>query len=354
MARAKKTELTGVKEIARRAGVAIATVDRVIHNRSGVSEKTREKINRIIKELNYQPNIMAQRLSTRKVFRLATLIPAGSEETSFWDAPLNGIDQAYNEIRNMGVSLEKYFYDQNERSSFVKAARKILKDKPDGMLLAPTFIEESVEFTEKCKAAEIPYVLIDSDLPNEGSLSYMGPDLYQSGYLSAHLISYLVKQNDSILVVNISREIGADHHLMKKEKGFRAFFEKNNKPNKIVRADIHHTDYRSIKRTVAAQLSKLKTLSAVFVTNSRVADVARVLEETGKNPLLVGFDYLPNNIDYLKRSVIDFLICQQPQEQGYRGVMALYQHLALSLPVEKLHFMPIDIITSENYIYYRN
>jgi LacI family transcriptional regulator len=52
--------------------------------------------------------------------------------------------------------------------------------------------------------------------------------------------------------------------------------------------------------------------------------------------------------------IIDFLICQKPQEQAYRGVMALYQHLAFAIPVEKKYFMPIDIITKENYTYYRN
>ena len=39
-----KKELKGVKEIAKLAGVSIATVDRVIHNRKGVSEKTKDKI----------------------------------------------------------------------------------------------------------------------------------------------------------------------------------------------------------------------------------------------------------------------------------------------------------------------
>ena len=43
----------GVKEIARRANVSLATVDRVIHGRSGVSEKTRQRIQAIIEELNY-------------------------------------------------------------------------------------------------------------------------------------------------------------------------------------------------------------------------------------------------------------------------------------------------------------
>ena len=47
-------ELVGVKEIARRANVSIGTVDRVLHNRTGVSKKTKHKILEIIKELDYE------------------------------------------------------------------------------------------------------------------------------------------------------------------------------------------------------------------------------------------------------------------------------------------------------------
>src|SRR5690606_17462922 len=63
-------ELSGVKEIARRAQVSIATVDRVLHNRPGVSVKTKAKIEAIIKEIDYKPNLLARRLASRKVFKL--------------------------------------------------------------------------------------------------------------------------------------------------------------------------------------------------------------------------------------------------------------------------------------------
>ena len=74
----KSEELVGVKEIARRAKVSIATVDRVLHDRQGVSLKTKEKIQQIIKELNYQPNIVARALASRKKLKFAILIPASS------------------------------------------------------------------------------------------------------------------------------------------------------------------------------------------------------------------------------------------------------------------------------------
>src|SRR5690606_12504281 len=190
MGKKKKAEFYGVKEIARRANVSIATVDRVIHNRPGVAVKTRDKINQIIKELNYQPNILASRLASRRVFRFATLIPAVSEETDFWQAPLSGIEQAGAEVKQYGVMIEKYFFDLNDKKLFVRQANQILESFPDGILVEPAFIEVAVAFVEKCRQRNIPYVFINSVIPDQESLCYIGPDLFHSGYLGARLTSY--------------------------------------------------------------------------------------------------------------------------------------------------------------------
>lgn len=343
----------GVKEIARRANVSLATVDRVIHERAGVSPKTRKKVTAIIKELNYQPNILARRLASRKIIQLATLIPKVSpEETTYWEAPLQGILKADEQINPYGVKLEKFFFDQNDKRSFVEQTSLILKNNFDGILLAPSFIQESIKFTQRCDKLNIPYVFINSDIPNQESLCYFGPELYQSGYFPAHLISYLV-QEGKILIVNISKEI-KNNLILRKEEGFNAFFRKNNKLG-LIRNDIRKTDYESVEKILSKSLDTNSDIKVIYVTNSRVSGVARFLEKIRRTDIiLLGYDFLDENIEYLKKGVIDFLICQKPKEQAYLGVMALYQHLVFGSIEEKVHFMPIDILTKENYMFYHN
>lgn len=342
----------GVKEIARRANVAIATVDRVIHNRPGVSPKTKSKIEQIIQELNYQPNILARRLASRNVLRLVTLIPkVSSVETDFWTLPMTGIQKAEEEIKQFGVKVDSFYFDLNDRKSFTKTARQILKNPVDGILLAPSFIEESVSFIRSCSELNIPYVFINSDIPQQESLCYIGPDLFHSGYQAGQLISYCSPRNGRILVLNISREIEDHHHLLRKEEGLKAYFKDSKRP--VVKKDIQQTDQRSIEKELAKALQQYPDIRAIFVTNSRVSAVSHYLEKKGKNDLLlIGYDFTKENVACLDKGQIDFLICQQPQEQGYRGIMALYQSLVLKVPVEKTHFMPIDIITKENHKFY--
>lgn len=346
----------GVKEIARRANVSIGTVDRVIHNRTGVSDITKDKILAIMKELDYQPNILARRLASKKVLHFASLIPSVSVETDFWDAPLKGIEMAEAEIKQFGIVIEKYFYNQNDKQSFVKQTKNILKTAIDGILVAPIFIEESLAFSKECNLKKIPQVFINSDIPNESRLSYIGPDLFQSGQLSAHMTNYLVNKGDKILIVNISKEIDNYHHLLRKEEGFISYFKKQEKQVNIIKIDITtDTDYISMSRQLTEILGNHTDVKAIFVTNSRVFSVAQYLAETHQDHLfLVGYDFLPQSIEHLKNGVIDFLICQKPQEQGYKGIIALYQSVVLNSEVEATHYMPIDIITKENYKSYRN
>ncbi len=348
------TTYFGVKEIARRANVSIATVDRVIHNRTGVSEKTKNKINEIIRELDYQPNILASRLASRKIITLAVLLPTVSEETNFWEAPLKGITRAETEIRQYGVHLSTYYFKLNDKESFRKQASAIVEADVQGVLLAPSFIEEATTFVQICQQKKIPYVFIDSNIPELQSLSYIGPHLFQSGYVGAKLLAYRLKENKKVLVVNISTEID-NYNYLQIEDGFRRYFKDHNQTNEIIRVDIRDTDYQSVARHLTYVFHLNKEIEAVFVTNSRVFSVASFLQNSQRTNIpLVGYDFLKENIEYLKAGVIDFLICHKPEDQGYRGVMSLYQTLVMGNPVEKIHFMPIDIITKENQAFYQN
>ena len=52
-----------IQDVARRAGVSVATIDRVLNRRPGVKALTVEKVETAIRELNYQPDRIAARLA---------------------------------------------------------------------------------------------------------------------------------------------------------------------------------------------------------------------------------------------------------------------------------------------------
>ena len=64
-----------IKDVAKRSGVGIGTVSRVLNNDSQVSEKTRTKVLEVIKELNYVPNVIGKKLSQNRSNVIAVVIP---------------------------------------------------------------------------------------------------------------------------------------------------------------------------------------------------------------------------------------------------------------------------------------
>ena len=67
-----------IEDVAERAGVSVTTVSRVLNNRGYISQKTRDKIYQVMKEINYQPNEMARALFRRKSNMIGLIIPAVS------------------------------------------------------------------------------------------------------------------------------------------------------------------------------------------------------------------------------------------------------------------------------------
>ena len=75
MDRASGSEPANIYDIARMAGVSIATVSRVLNNSGKVSEKTRRKVEEIIREIGYTPNAFAQGLGLNTMHTIGILVP---------------------------------------------------------------------------------------------------------------------------------------------------------------------------------------------------------------------------------------------------------------------------------------
>lgn len=67
-----------LQEVAREAGVSLATVDRVLNGRGGVRARTVEKVQSAVQRLSYRPDPAASRLARPRPWRLAFVLPSGS------------------------------------------------------------------------------------------------------------------------------------------------------------------------------------------------------------------------------------------------------------------------------------
>ncbi len=116
--------MTTIKDIAKKAGVSVTTVSRVINNYTDVSEKTKEKVISIMKAENYQPSAVARSLSTNKSYSVGVF---------FTDHLNTGLRHPF--FREVIYGLEKTFSENGYDLIFFAHAKW----------------GSSYSYTEKCK-----------------------------------------------------------------------------------------------------------------------------------------------------------------------------------------------------------
>lgn len=347
-----------LKDIAIKAGVSVGTVDRVIHNRGNVSAKFREKVLDVLNEFEYKPNLMARGLANKKNYRIAALIPSHQVDP-FWKLPLQGIQKADNHIKNFGFKIDLYYYQDGLEKDLLKVGMQIFEHDYHALLIAPIIKDEaSIIFTE-CENRQIPYVQINTFINRKSDLflSFVGQDSYCSGKLAAKLFDFGTQDGDTLLILHLEREVYNSEHLIQKEQGFRDYFKNNNKKNihisQLSFSDLESEEKR--KAFVNYALKQHSKLSGVFVTTSKLHYIINDFINNSKNNLnFIGFDLLDENLNHLTNDNALFLINQNPTQQGYLGIMTLFNHIIHNATIQKTQHLPIDVVMKENAAFYIN
>lgn len=345
-----------IKDIADKVGVSTGTVDRVLHNRGNVAEDVKQKILKAVDELGYERNQLASALAYNHKIKVAALLPNPALDP-YWEQPNQGILKALKSVQHYGLLMDLVYFDHMDPNDFVKCATKILANEPAAFLFPPLFVKEAKWLIQQCQVLNIPYVTINTELKNSGCLCYVGQDSYQSGVLGARLLNFGLNENETVCILNLDYIAKTAYHLIEKEQGFKDYFRehKRKKINIIKKSFDNFEDENKLELFLRELIEQHPKLHGIFVTNSRAYKIVDYLEIiTDREIKLVGFDLISENLAYLKADKINFLINQNPNEQGYLAVMSIFKHLILKEEIEEIQHLALDIVVKENFKYYLN
>jgi len=344
-----------IKDIAKQTGVSIGTVDRVLHNRGHVSTAVRERVIKVMREMGYEPNIVARSLANnKKPLRIAVILPHFQQDP-YWAQPKEGVERAAESVRHYGVVVEFYFFPLFEPKVYEEVIKKALETQPEALLFAPVFLTESDYLIAEATRLGIPKVMINTHIEGTDALSYIGQDSYQSGVLAGRLLNFGLNDGDHAMVLNLDKEVQNARHLQAKQQGFKDFFLRHNTKSIEVHSEIFEDfdDPAKMKAWISAQLEKHPRLNGFFVTNSRAYKLLAPLSpEIQQRIKVVGFDLIEPNLKLLEENKIRFLINQNAWHQGYLGILTLVNHLILRKEIPAVQYLPLDIIVRENVEYY--
>ena len=181
------------------AGVSAGTVDRVLHNRGDVSAASREKVQKVLDEIDYHPNMFAIGLAAKKRYRVLCIIPYYVEH-DYWYSVAEGINRAAQELRPFNVSVDFLCYHHADRLSYEKACAKLRKEIVDAVLIAPNFREETMSLTSYLEGKKIPYAFVDFNIEDTHALCYIGQDSQTSGYMAAKILMRKYKEGQELIL----------------------------------------------------------------------------------------------------------------------------------------------------------
>lgn len=346
----QKEDLKTIKDIAEEANVSPGTVDRVLHNRGGVSKKTAEKIKLIVSKNNFKINKVASSLALNKSFKIATLIPGFNDENVFWKAPLTGINKAQEEVEVFGAKVLNFTFDQFNTSSYLNQFKALLDCNPDAVILVPSFKKETQLIISELEAKNIPYIFLNIDLKQFNNISFIGQDSYTSGYLAGKLMHLCVQKKCSVVIMRTRSNMDNSPAISTRIKGFTDYFSNNEIPVSCLEIDIFDLDNTDELREKLSSIFKNNpAIKGMFVPNSRISIFANCVEDLKIQKISsIGFDATEQNIKCLKEDKLSFLISQKPFKQGYDSIKLMTDYLIeKKLPLAKI-YSPIEILTKEN------
>lgn len=183
-----------IKDIANRAGVSPGTVSKVLNDAPGVGAETRARIRRIVEELDYEPNALAQGLAARRTGNIGVIVPhTGSYFLggTYWPVLLTSIaEQAA--LRNLNVVLSTARSDEDVESAY----RSLLRGrKVDGVVVGgedfglrqhSELLLKNIPFVMVGKAPLLPQCFVDAD--NVGGGAMMARHLLGIGHRRIALV----------------------------------------------------------------------------------------------------------------------------------------------------------------------
>lgn len=343
-----------IVDIARMANVSAGTVDRVIHNRGLVSEDKRKKIEEILKENNYKPNIVASFLASKKNYKLAIVIPT-FVKGEYWELVQFGAEKAEAELSDFNISTEFLYFDQFNEKSFEELIPSILDKSYDGVVIATLHRNKVIQLSQMLDEQSKPYIFIDSNIPSCNNVSYFGTDSFVSGAIAAKLMLNFIKKGDPIVIVHPEHDGSIiSTQIENRELGFVEYLNKNNFKGEIKKI-IFNPSIESVLdfKTIIASEANV----GIITFNSRIYEVVNLIKRIHgnfSNLHLIGYDSVGKNLEALKENNLRYLISQRSVQQGYESLKALSNFIIFDHKIEKENLMPIDILIKENASFYKN
>lgn len=334
-----QTKIT-VAEIAKRAGVSKATVDRVLNSRDGVQIHTRQHVLSTVRQLNGDEPIAPTGLL--ETIELDFVIP--DYRNAFLAEQAHHIESYCRSIE--GVSSTIHHLSSANEEAVLQAISEI-SDASDGVGIIGVDTAKVRHALRGLTTHKIPVVTLASDIRQIDRRAYIGIDNYAAGRLAGYLMGKLVAapRAKTAIILGLRAYLGHEE----REMGFRSVLRDQFPHIKIVVEHEVAEDNICARDTLLDLLKVQPDLNGIYCIGSGQTGIIDALNITGKaqSVTVIGHGLTDDTRQYLIDGAMDAIINENAKEEARAAVDHLVA-AARGHAQPALHPIAIQAIFPEN------
>ena len=327
-----------IEDVAKLADTSIATVSRVMNNKTGYSEETKKRVVEAIESLGYESNAIARSLKRNKTNTIGVLVPNVSSMLS--NEILNGIED-YASSHNYSV-ITSYSYSEPEK--VMRSLKTFQEQRIDGLIFVSDVMRE--DYYNYIVKMNIPMVMAANE-DDRYPISFVKVDDFQAVY---DAVSYLIKMGHreiGMISGHPSEPIAGKVRINGYKKALSEANIEIDEEKIIYRDDFN---FESGKEIFEEMVFKYPEITAIFAASDELAVGALnkanelKIEIPGKLSL-IGYDNIP--ISTMVWPALTTV--SQPLEKiGYEATKELIKKIDEEKKTELHYYIPHEIVKRES------
>ena len=243
-----------IKEVAAKSGVGIGTVSRVLNNSPQISDETKAKVLKVIKELNYVPNVAGKRLSQNRSYVLAVLVPVIKHP--YFAKLIAELELAADERGySLLVASSQHRIDKEK-----EILKRLAQNEADGAIFVTHYEHAPEEFKN------LAIVSIDRHLGEE--IPIVTTDNYEG---TTKGVEYLIAKGCKQIAFLGSKPSQASEVILR-EKAYKDVMKKYGFKEIVINKDIKHGEEETL---IDELLQNHGEIDGIFVSGCILANVLK-------------------------------------------------------------------------------
>ncbi|APE45962.1 hypothetical protein BOO69_20620 (plasmid) [Sulfitobacter alexandrii] len=328
-----------VRDVAQVAQVSLATVDRVLNNRGGVSAKVVDRVKAAVAQTGYVRNLAAANLSRRRIYRFCFVVPSG--DTGFVALLHAALAQEQQRLMEEQVLVQIVPTKAFDVEDQVAALRDLDCDAVAVMANEAPEINEQIA---ALKTSGIRVLSLVADLPSSGRDAYVGPDNVMAGRTAAEFMGRFTANRGTILM--IAGSLAARDHS-ERLLGFRMVMQERYGGCTLLPAGQGADDAERVERIVL-DAAKAQPLAGIYAIGAGNRGLVRAIGTLDPKPVTIVHELTPTSREALRTGTFDLVIDQDIRAGVIAAVRIMRDLTEATTPPADAGRIKLNIYSREN------